>query len=105
MANTSLLEKLKSHIEWEDGMDETMLPGYLSAATNYVKNATGGTSEQLVLMVAAILNDFRVPEKDMIGALDSLTPFFVQEVYNRGTIDESPQVASNAAETSTDDPG
>ncbi|MCQ6324309.1 phage gp6-like head-tail connector protein, partial [Bacillus cereus] len=34
-----LIEKLKSHIHWEEGMDETMLCYYITQAKTYVKNA------------------------------------------------------------------
>ncbi|MCW3778508.1 phage gp6-like head-tail connector protein [Lactobacillus sp. PFC-70] len=88
MKPEELVDEFKSHIEWEDDMDDTMLVHYLSAAMGYVKAATGRQPKQLIFMVAAILNDYRVPEKEMAGALDSLTPFFIQEVYTNGTTDE-----------------
>ncbi|PFE05049.1 hypothetical protein CN288_05305, partial [Bacillus sp. AFS023182] len=31
-----LIEKLKSHIHWEEGMDESMLSFYLTTAQKYV---------------------------------------------------------------------
>ncbi|MED1408072.1 head-tail connector protein [Bacillus paramycoides] len=76
-----LIEKLKSHIHWEEGMDETMLSFYIEQAKTYVKNATGKQTEYLIIMVAGIFYDYRVAEKELEQALDSLTPFFVQEVY------------------------
>ena len=33
-------------------------------------------------MVAGIYYDYRVSEKELEQALDALTPFFVQEVYD-----------------------
>lgn len=83
-----LITKFKSHIEWEDGMDDKLFSLYLQSATNYVFGATGQKPEYLILMVAAILNDFRVPEKDMAGALDSLVPFLLSEVWNNDTSGE-----------------
>ncbi len=80
-----LFEEFKTHIEFEDGMDDSMFDSYLKMARQYVEGATGNQTDNLVLMVAAILNDFRVPEKDMTNALDSLTPFFIQEVFSDGT--------------------
>ncbi|KAA0777626.1 phage gp6-like head-tail connector protein [Bacillus sp. BB51/4] len=76
-----LIEKLKSHIHWEEGMDETMLSFYIIQAKTYVKNATGKQTEYLIIMVAGIFYDYRVAEKELEQALDALTPFFVQEVF------------------------
>lgn len=76
-----LIEKLKSHIHWEEGMDETMLSFYINQAKTYVKNATGKQTEYLIIMVAGIYYDYRVAEKELEQALDALTPMFVQEVY------------------------
>jgi hypothetical protein len=82
MTEAEYVEKLKSHIHWEEGMDETMLPFYIVSAKKYVKTATGKEVEYLVLMVAGIMYDYRVSEKELEQALDALTPFFVQEVYS-----------------------
>lgn len=76
-----LIEKLKSHIHWEEGMDESMLSFYIEQAKTYVKNATGKQTEYLIIMVAGIFYDYRVAEKELEQALDALTPMFVQEVY------------------------
>ncbi|MBE5106477.1 phage gp6-like head-tail connector protein [Bacillus thuringiensis] len=76
-----LIEKLKSHIHWEEGMDESMLSFYINQAKTYVKNATGKQTEYLIIMVAGIYYDYRVAEKELEQALDALTPMFVQEVY------------------------
>lgn len=76
-----LIEKLKSHIHWEEGMDETMLSFYIEQAKTYVKNATGKQTEYLIIMVAGIFYDYRVAEKELEQALDAMTPFFIQEVY------------------------
>lgn len=79
-----MIEKFKSHIHWEEGMDETMLSSYILAAKNYVKTATGGETEYLVLIVAGIMHDYRVADWQMKEALDAITPFFVQEVFADG---------------------
>ncbi|PEA05416.1 head-tail connector protein [Bacillus cereus] len=76
-----LIEKLKSHIHWEEGMDDSLLSFYIEQAKTYVKNATGKQTEYLIIMVAGIFYDYRVAEKELEQALDALTPFFVQEVY------------------------
>ncbi|EAC7998119.1 phage gp6-like head-tail connector protein [Listeria monocytogenes] len=76
------IEKFKSHIHFEDNMDDSLLEFYLEQATNYVKNGTDGENEQLILLVASVFYQFRVSEKDLESALNALTPFFVSEVYN-----------------------
>lgn len=80
MTDDPLLNDFKSHIEFEDGMDDRLFNQYLKTARSYVLGATSKQNSQTILMVAALLNDFRVPEKDLSTGLDALTPFFVQEV-------------------------
>ena len=80
----TLEEKLKKHILWEEGMDDSMLSFYVGSAKGYVKNATGGQKEYLVIMVAGIMYEYRVAEKELGEALDAMTPFFVQEVFSDG---------------------
>ena len=82
---SDLIEKLKSHIHWEEGMDDSMLSFYIESAQKYVKTATGKTDEYLVLMVAGIMHDYRVSDWQLKEALDAITPFIVQEVYDDGT--------------------
>lgn len=77
-----LIAKLKSHIHWEEGMDDTMLSFYISQAKTYVQNATGKQTEYLIIMVAGIFYEYRVAEKELEEALNAMTPFFVQEVYS-----------------------
>lgn len=84
-----MIEKLKSHIHWEEGMDDKMLSFYISAAEEYVKTATGGQKEYLVLMVAGIMYDYRISDGQLKIALDAMTPFFIQEVYEDGKEDVS----------------
>lgn len=76
-----LLIKLKLHLHWEEGMEDTMLPFYLSSAEQYVHNATGAKAEYLVLMVAGIMYEYRVAEKELEEALNAITPFIVQEGF------------------------
>lgn len=84
----TLMAEFKAHIEWEEGMDDSTFNGYLEFARRFVEGATGKTSTQLVLMVAALLNDFRVPEKELSTGLDALTPFLLNEVWNNDSISE-----------------
>lgn len=76
-----LITKLKSHIHWEEGMDDTMLPFYVERAKKYVKKATGGQDEWLIIMFAGIFYEYRVSEKELGDALDAMTPFLIQEVF------------------------
>lgn len=80
-----LIAKLKSHIHWEEGMDDTMLSFYINQAKTYVQNATGKQTEYLIVMVAGIFYEYRVAEKELEEALNAMTPFFVQEVFSSGT--------------------
>lgn len=80
--NDELVVKLKSHIHFEEGMDDSMLSFYLTAAQKYVQNATGSQAEYLIIMVAGIMYEYRVSEKELKEALNALTPFFIQEVFS-----------------------
>jgi hypothetical protein len=77
-----LVEALKGHIRWDEGMDDSMLYFYIEQAKKYVANATGKQTKYLIIMVAGIFCEYRVAEKELGEALDALTPFFVQEVYS-----------------------
>ncbi|PGC39815.1 head-tail connector protein [Bacillus pseudomycoides] len=77
-----LINKLKSHIHWEEGMDDSMLSFYIEQGQRYVKKACGKEVEYLVIMCAGIFYEYRVAEKELEQALDALTPFFIQEVYD-----------------------
>lgn len=76
-----LIEKLKSHIRWDEGMDDSMLSFYLEQGKSYVQKATGKQTEYLVIMVAGIFYEYRISEKELGEALDAMTPFFVQEAF------------------------
>lgn len=76
-----LTEKLKSHILWEEGMDDSMLSFYIENAKRYVQKATGRQDEYLVIMVAGIMYDYRVSDWQLEAALNAITPFIIQEVY------------------------
>ncbi|MEK4415674.1 head-tail connector protein [Bacillus sp. FSL K6-0268] len=84
----NLIAKLKSHIHWEEGMDDSMLSFYIKQGQRYVKKACGKEAEYLVIMCAGIFYEYRVAEKELEQALDALTPFFVQEVYDAEEEDE-----------------
>lgn len=75
-----LLEKFKAHIHFEEGMDDSMLSFYLDMAKDYVKTATGGQQEYLILMIAGIGYEYRVAEGELEAALNAVTPFIIQGV-------------------------
>ncbi|PGE42092.1 head-tail connector protein [Bacillus cereus] len=77
-----LISKFKEHIRWDEGMDDSLLSFYIDQAKSYVKNATGKQTEYLIIIVAGLIYDYRVSEKELEQALDALTPFFVQEVFS-----------------------
>lgn len=83
MFKQTLEDQLKKHLQIEEGMDISMLSFYIESAKEYVQTATGGQKEYLVIMVAGIMFDYRVAEKELGEALDAMTPFFVQEVFNQ----------------------
>ncbi|MBT0787714.1 head-tail connector protein [Enterococcus faecalis] len=74
----SLEEKFKAHIHFEEGMDDSLLSFYLNMAKDYVKTATGGQQEYLILMVAGIAYEYRVSEDELDKAMNAMTPFIVQ---------------------------
>lgn len=84
----NLIEKLKSHIHWEEGMEDSMLSFYLEQGQRYVKKACGREVEYLVIMCAGIFYEYRVAEKELEQALDAMTPFFIQEVYDAEETDQ-----------------
>ncbi|WP_371069136.1 head-tail connector protein [Sediminibacillus sp. JSM 1682029] len=82
MTDQELVTKLKSHLHWEEGMDDSMLSFYVTRAKKYVKKATGGQDDWLIIMVAGIMYEYRVSEKELGEALDAMTPFFIQEAFD-----------------------
>mgnify|MGYP000877798691 CR=1 FL=1 len=90
MTDQDYIEKLKSHIHWEEGMDDSMLSFYIEQGKNYVRKATGKEIEYLVIMCAGIFYEYRVAEKELGEALNAMTPFFVQEVFSDAEMVEQP---------------
>lgn len=82
MTDAEYLEKLKNHIRWDEGMDDSMLPFYIIQGKSYVQKAIGKEVEYLVIMCAGIFYEYRISEKELGEALNAMTPFFVQEVYS-----------------------
>lgn len=77
-----LIGQFKKHLHFEEGMDETMLSFYLGMAQKYVQTATGGQDEYLILLVASIAHDYRIPEEELDKAMAAITPFIIQGVIN-----------------------
>lgn len=75
-----LEDKLKLHIQIEEGMDDSLLSFYLKNAKRYVKKTTGSSDEYLVIMVAALMYEYRVSEEDLQKALKAIEPLLVLEV-------------------------
>ncbi|MFL3712169.1 head-tail connector protein [Vagococcus salmoninarum] len=83
-ADKELLEKLKSHIQLEEGMDDSLLSFYLDSAKRYVKLTTGSNEEYLIVMVSALMYEYRVSEEDLQKALKAIEPMLILEVLAGG---------------------
>lgn len=83
-ADKELLEKLKSHIQLEEGMDDSLLSFYLDSAKRYVKLTTGSKEEYLIVMVSALMYEYRVSEEDLQKALKAIEPMLILEVLAGG---------------------
>ncbi|WP_430489889.1 phage gp6-like head-tail connector protein [Bacillus amyloliquefaciens] len=73
-----LLNQLIEHLKLEDSEENSLLSFYLQSAERYVKRGAGYADDHLILLVAGIFYEYRVTEKSMGNALNSLTPLFVQ---------------------------
>ena len=82
MAEPELIEKIKSHIRWEDGMDDSMLSFYKAAADRYVVKKIGHSEDYLTIMVATVMYDNRSAGEDLTVALKALEPIFSLEVLS-----------------------
>lgn len=87
MAENDLIEKIKSHIRWEDGMDDSMLSFYQDAADRYVVKKIGHSEDYLTIMVATVMYDNRSATDELAAALSSLEPIFSLEVLTNGEPD------------------
>lgn len=79
-----LITKLKSHIQLEEGMDDSLLSFYLKAAKRYVLLTTGSEEEYLIIMVSALMYEYRVSEEDLQKALKAIEPMLILEVLAGG---------------------
>lgn len=87
---TADVDGFKKHIQFEEGMDDSMFSLYVESAKKYVKNGTDKESENLIYMIAGMFNTYKVPEEEMGKALNAMTPLFLQEanVKDAEIIDE-----------------
>lgn len=79
-----LKQKLKDHIRFEDGMDESLLPFYIESATRYVNKKVGKQTDYLIIMVATVMYDNRSSSDDLKAALEALEMIFALEVLTDG---------------------
>lgn len=73
------LAGFKSHLQFEEGMDDSMLSFYLEAGKKYAERATGKKVTELSYFIGGIFYTYRVPEGEMGNAFESLTPLILQE--------------------------
>lgn len=73
------LEIFKSHISFEEGMDESVLSFYLAFGKEYAFNATGKEMSRVAYLTAAMFWEFRIPEDQMASAFNAMTPLFIQQ--------------------------
>lgn len=69
----------KSHIQFEDGMDDTNLDFYLNMGKKYAKRATDDENSSVAYYIASIFWLYKVPESEMENAFNALTPLILQE--------------------------
>ncbi|MBO0467928.1 phage gp6-like head-tail connector protein [Enterococcus plantarum] len=73
------LEGFKEHIQFEEGMDDSMLSFYLDMGKKYAKRATDDENSSVAYYIASIFWQYRTPESEMESAFNSLTPLILQE--------------------------
>lgn len=90
------LEGFKQHIQFEEGMDESMLEFYLAMGKKYAQRATGNENSSVAYYIASIFWLYKVPEQEMGNAFDALTPLILNEglVINDESNTESDEMES-----------
>lgn len=73
------LQGFKDHLQFEDGMDDSMLSFYLDMGKQYAERATGVENSSAAYYIGSIFWLYRVPESEMESAFNSLTPLILQE--------------------------
>lgn len=82
--DVELTEKLKKHIQLEEGMDDSLFSFYIESGKRYVKLTTGSQEEYLIIMVSALMYEYRVSEEDLQKALKAIEPLLILEVLAGG---------------------
>ncbi|MCV2499600.1 phage gp6-like head-tail connector protein [Melissococcus plutonius] len=73
------LDEFKKHLQFEDGMDESMLGFYLDMGKKYAQRATDHENSPVAYYIASIFWLYKVPEQEMTNALNALTPLILSE--------------------------
>ncbi|PQG37249.1 hypothetical protein CUS12_11815 [Enterococcus faecalis] len=73
------LEGFKSHLQFEEGMDDAMLSFYLDMGKKYAKRATDDENSSVAYYIASIFWLYKVPETEMENAFNALTPLILNE--------------------------
>lgn len=73
------LEDFKSHLQFEEGMDDAMLEFYLDVGKKYAKRATDDENSSVAYYIASIFWLYKVPEAEMENAFNALTPLILSE--------------------------
>lgn len=73
------VQGFKDHMQFEDGMDDSMLSFYLEQGKIYAKRATGSEESIIAYFIASLFFEFKVPESEMANAFNALTPLILQE--------------------------
>ncbi len=73
------LDGFKSHIQFEEGMDDANLEFYLNMGKRYAKRATDDENSSVAYYIASIFWLYKVPESEMENAFNALTPLILQE--------------------------
>ncbi|WOH96590.1 head-tail connector protein [Bacillus amyloliquefaciens] len=72
-----LKDRLKEHLKLDDSEEDSLLSFYLKSATDYIKGATGYENDHLIVLLAGVFFEYRVTEKSMAMAVNSLTPLIL----------------------------
>lgn len=73
------LDSFKQHIQFEEGMDDSMLSFYFNYGKKYAKRATDNENSEIAYYIAGIFWMYRVPEGEMENAFNAMTPLILQE--------------------------
>lgn len=73
------LDGFKQHIQFEEGMDDSMLDFYLEMGKKYAKRATDDENSPVAYYIGSIFWLYRTPESEMESAFNALTPLILQE--------------------------